>query len=90
MPNWCTTHYIATGEESDLRSLAETLNTMPNLENGFGRFWMGNILAAFGLSREEMMRKSAGEPSTPTSGLGPASAARVLTRRGGSGSTLTG
>lgn len=58
MPNWCTTHYIATGEESDLRSLAETLNTMPNLENGFGRFWMGNILAAFGLSREEMMRKS--------------------------------
>ena len=58
MPNWCTTHYIATGEERELRSLAETLNTMPNLENGFGRFWMGNLLGAFGLSREEIQRKS--------------------------------
>ena len=58
MPNWCTTHYIAAGEESELRSLADTLNTMPNLKNGFGRFWMGNLLAAFGLDWEAIMRKS--------------------------------
>ena len=39
-----------------LRSLAETLNTMPNLENGFGRYWMGNLVAALlKLSKDELM-----------------------------------
>lgn len=52
MPNWCTTHYIATGETEDLLALANTLNTMPNRENGFGRYWAGNFLAALGLPTE--------------------------------------
>lgn len=54
MPNWCTTHYIATGEESELRSLAVTLNTMPNLRNGFGRYWMGNLLGALGVDEKDL------------------------------------
>lgn len=46
MPNWCTTNYIAVGEPEELRAFCEVLNTMPNLENGFGRYWAGNFLGA--------------------------------------------
>ena len=56
MPNWACNHIVASGDEKDLRALAETLNTMPNLENGFGRYWMGNLVAALlKLSRDELM-----------------------------------
>lgn len=50
MPNWSSTNYIATGDRKEIRALADTLNTMPNHENGFGRYWMGN-LAAFILGK---------------------------------------
>lgn len=56
MPNWACNHIVASGDEKDLRALAETLNTMPNLENGFGRYWMGNLVAALlKLSKDELM-----------------------------------
>lgn len=55
MPNWCTTNYIAKGDTEDLRKFVETLNTMPNLENGFGKNWMGNFFSAFGMSRDEII-----------------------------------
>ena len=46
MPNWACNHIVASGDLEQLRALAQTLNTMPNYSNGFGRYWMGNLLAA--------------------------------------------
>ena len=58
MPNWACTNYIATGDMDELQEFARTLNTMPDLLKGspfgFGRYWMGNLLAAFGMTREEI------------------------------------
>ncbi len=58
MPNWACTNYIATGDMDELQEFASTLNTMPNLLEGkpfsFGRYWMGNLLAAFGITRDEI------------------------------------
>ena len=58
MPNWACTNYIATGEMAELKEFARTLNTMPNLLEGkplsFGRYWMGNLLAAFGMTMEQI------------------------------------
>lgn len=60
MPNWACNHIVASGDEKDLRALAETLNTMPNLENGFGRYWMGNLAAALmGVTRDDLLNHSA-------------------------------
>ena len=46
MPNWACNHIVASGDLERLRALAQTLNTMPNYSNGFGRYWMGNLAAA--------------------------------------------
>ena len=46
MPNWACNHIVASGDMEQLRALAQTLNTMPNYSNGFGRYWMGNLAAA--------------------------------------------
>ena len=55
MPNWACTNYIATGNPDELKEFVRTLNTMPDLLKGqpfsFGRYWMGNLLAAFGMTR---------------------------------------
>lgn len=45
MPNWACNHIVASGDLEQLRALAQTLNTMPNYSNGFGRYWMGNLAA---------------------------------------------
>lgn len=55
MPNWACNHLVASGNQKQLRALAETLNTMPNLKNGFGRYWMGNLAAALmGVTEEDL------------------------------------
>lgn len=46
MPNWACNHIVASGDQEQLRALTQTLNTMPNYSNGFGRYWMGNLAAA--------------------------------------------
>ena len=46
MPNWACNHIVASGDQEQLRALAQTLNTMLNYSNGFGRYWMGNLAAA--------------------------------------------
>lgn len=48
MPNWCCTRYVAVGNRKELEKLANTLNTMDNKPNGFGRYWMGNLGYALG------------------------------------------
>lgn len=46
MPNWACNHIVASGDQEQLRALAQTFNTMPNHSSGFGRYWMGNLAAA--------------------------------------------
>lgn len=56
MPNWCCTNYAIRGSHEDLGALVKTLNTMENSPNGFGRYWMGNLLIAFGMPMETIER----------------------------------
>lgn len=56
MPNWACSRIIAYGDTEQVKSLARTLNTMPNLENGFGKHWMGNLVALLtGMDREQVV-----------------------------------
>ena len=57
MPNWACNHIVASGDQEQLRALAQTLNTMPNYSSGFGRYWMGNLAAALlGLNADGLDR----------------------------------
>ena len=56
MPNWCTTNYIAKGDVEELHNFVKTLNSMSKLKNGFGKNWMGNFFAAFGMSKEDIIK----------------------------------
>lgn len=58
MPNWACTRIVAYGDEKQLHEFAQLLNTMPNLENGFGRYWMGNVAAAILQKSKEDILKS--------------------------------
>lgn len=53
MPNWCTTNYAIRGSKDELKALVTILNTMKNHSNGFGRYWIGNLLMHFGNSYED-------------------------------------
>ena len=60
MPNWACANYVASGDSVELEELVRTLNTMPNLlpdtPNGFGRYWLGNLFGAFGMTLEQIER----------------------------------
>lgn len=60
MPNWACANYVASGDRVELEELVRTLNTMPNLlpdtPNGFGRYWLGNLFGAFGMTLEQIKR----------------------------------
>lgn len=52
MPNWCFTTIIFHGNKDEIEKLHWNINewTMQNLKpNGFGRWWLGNILCGAGL-----------------------------------------
>ena len=55
MPNWCATNYVIRGSEENLNDLVHRLNTMENHSNGFGRYWMGNLLINFGIPYEQVI-----------------------------------
>lgn len=56
MPNWACCNIVAYGDRKQVEALAKALNTMPNLENGFGKHWMGNFVAALtGMTKEEVL-----------------------------------
>ena len=62
MPNWCTTNYIARGDEKDIKAFANVINNMPNLlsneKGSFSRLWLGNFYAAVkGISNLEDLKK---------------------------------
>ena len=58
MPNWACANYVASGDRVELEELVRTLNTMPNLlpdtPSGFGRYWLGNLFGAFGMTLEQI------------------------------------
>lgn len=61
MPNWACNHIIAYGDQTQLRAFANTLNTMPDHKVAFGRYWMGNLVAALlGLTEDEIMNNTRG------------------------------
>ena len=61
MPNWACNHIVASGDQEQLRALAQTLNTMPDNKVAFGRYWMGNLVAALlGLTEDEIMNNTSG------------------------------
>lgn len=56
MPNWCTTTYAFTGEPDALKRFRIGLQnyTSKNYhENGFGKNWLGNVLAGYNLYPDE-------------------------------------
>lgn len=60
MPNWCCTNYVLRGEPKDINRFCETVNACidkPDVcENGFGKYWLGNLCVAFGYEYSESMR----------------------------------
>lgn len=58
MPNWCFTNYVIAGDEKQIADLYEKLSSLPGredvAENGFGKFWLGNVLGLFGKDWNEI------------------------------------
>ena len=53
MPNWANVNYQITGNEKEVTTLYETIQSLDNgkgelLPNGFGNLWLGNLVHAFG------------------------------------------
>lgn len=55
MPNWCATNYVIRGNQDELSDLCRRLNTMQNQPNGFGKYWMGNLLVDFGMEYDHVV-----------------------------------
>lgn len=60
MPNWCATRIRITGKEQDLRDLQTKLEswTKPNHENGFGEWWLGNLVLNSGVGTVDQNKES--------------------------------
>lgn len=51
MPNWCVQNWILRGPKESIQRFCDTVNSCldnPGHENGFGKFWLGNLYTAFG------------------------------------------
>jgi hypothetical protein len=53
MPNWCCTNYVIEGDKREVKDLLEKLESLekmekPLVENGFGKKWLGCVVALFG------------------------------------------
>ncbi len=51
MPNWCATNYLLRGPKDKIQDFCDKVNScidQPDVQpNNFGKFWLGNIYAAF-------------------------------------------
>lgn len=58
MPNWCVTNWRIQGDPETVKSFCDTVNDLPNrldaMENGFGKFFLGNLAAALGLDLDRL------------------------------------
>lgn len=60
MPNWCSTDITITGEKKQVEFLHNKIEewTSKNaVENGFGKYWLGNILINSGVISAEQLGK---------------------------------
>ena len=60
MPNWCTTSYVFRGNENEIRDFYNKIKSFTSKErisNGFGNFWLGNIVDGFGFDWKEIRCK---------------------------------
>lgn len=57
MPNWCATNFVLKGPEKSIKNFVDTVNSCLEkedvAENGFGKFWLGNVCNAFGYDYEK-------------------------------------
>ena len=59
MPNWCCTNYVFEGNKDEVDDLLQKMQSLSErkktlVENGFGKEWLGNVVAAFGGNWEEI------------------------------------
>lgn len=66
MPNWCATNYALTGDQAELREFCDMVNSLPSREdvhkNGFGKYWLGNLVALLGADWEKVSCRGAINP----------------------------
>lgn len=61
MPNWCVQNWILRGPKEDVQRFCDKVNsclTRPGRENGFGKYWLGNLCECFGYDYDELEKKS--------------------------------
>ncbi|GAB6013316.1 hypothetical protein [Viscerimonas tarda] len=59
MPNWCFTNYVVEGDKEEIADLMQKLESLekqdvPLVENGFGKNFLGNVVALFGGDRKKI------------------------------------
>ncbi|MGI6545475.1 MAG: hypothetical protein ACOX2M_03420 [Fastidiosipilaceae bacterium] len=58
MANWCSTHYVITGDKNELedfhRVLTELEDNPSRVDNAFGSLWLGNLLDYYGFDWNEI------------------------------------
>lgn len=58
MPNWCTQNLAIVGKENEIKDFVELVNSLPSREpaakNGFGPFWLGNLVRYLGEDWEKI------------------------------------
>lgn len=63
MPNWCCQNWVLRGPRKEIKRFCDTVNsclTRPEVEpNGFGKFWLGNLTAAFGENYNDLDKSGA-------------------------------
>ena len=63
MPNWCCQNWVLRGPRKEIKRFCDTVNsclTRPDVQpNGFGKFWLGNLTAAFGENYNDLDKSGA-------------------------------
>ena len=58
MPNWSATNYCCSGSREELQEFCDMVNSLPNREdvspNGFGKYWLGNLVSLLGADWEKV------------------------------------
>ena len=60
MPNWCVQNWILRGPKEDVQRFCDNVNSCldrPGRENGFGKYWLGNLCECFGYDYDELEKK---------------------------------
>ena len=61
MPNWCVQNWILRGPKEDIQCFCDKVNTCltrPGRENGFGKYWLGNLCECFGYDYDKLKEQA--------------------------------